>query len=234
MKIFDNFIDFIKNLTLKYNKFKYRKYLDNSNKSQDLKTIVGKDYTVKFSAAFEKRKKEIEKEIENIVKKADNNPYELIKYIKNNGTEVYKRKNANKILALINETEGFITPKKGVKALYLNFVLNKKISLKSKECFIMRDLAIDPYCMLHQFYIWYGFKSGFAGYEYETQENFNSIVYGKNRKEKIDNLSIAEILALKEALHRDVEAIDFVIKLTKEKEGAKAAFKKLKTSAASI
>ena len=155
-------------------------------------------------------------------------------YIEKHGTKIYKIGAADKILALINETEGFITPKKGLKALYLNFVLNNKISLSFKESFIMRNLPLDPYYTIHQFYVWYCFKSGFAGYEYETQEKFNRIINAKNKKEKINKLSISDILAVKEAIHRDVEAIDFVIKTAKNNDGAKAAFQKLVNKTASV
>ena len=227
MEIFEKFLKFINEFNLKFTKYKYRKYLKTSIKSGEVKSLESADYSAKFSCIFEDRKKEVEKKVENIVKKAKNNPYKLIGYVEKHGTNVYKIKNADKILALINETEGFITPKKGIKALYLNLIINKKFSFKFRECFIIRDLALDPYCMIHQFYTWYAFKSGFAGYEYETQEKFNNLINSKDKKEKIDNFSISDILALKEAIHRDIEAIDFVIKLAKNSDGAKAAFQKM-------
>ena len=111
-----------------------------------------------------------------IVKKLQNNPDKLLEYVERHGTKVNKIIKADKILALINETEGFITPKKGLKALYLNFVINKKISFNFEECFVLRNLPLDPYYTIHQFYTWYAFKAGFAGYEYETQEKFNALI----------------------------------------------------------
>ena len=236
MEIFIKFIEIINKINLKFKLFKYRKYINSSQNNGGVKNIIGKDYHVRFDSVFEKRKKEIQKDIEKILKDVKNNPYKLIEYIEKQGTKVYKIKNANKILAIIDETEGFITPKKGIKALYLNFIINKRFSMSFNECFIMRDLAMDPYYTIHQFYNWYAFKSGFAGYEYDTQEKFKKVIYAKNRKEKIDTLSIADILAVKEAIHRDVEAINFVINLAKNTDGTKQAFQKIiqKTSAVNI
>ena len=227
MEIFEKFLKIINEIYLSFTKYKYRKYLNTSTKNSDVKAIEGANYSVRFSCVFDERKKEVENKVENIVKKAKNNPYKLIAYVEKHGTCVYRINNANKILALINETEGFITPKKGLKALYLNMIINKKVSLKFNECFIIRNKAIDPYYMIHQFYTWYAFKSGFAGYEYETQEKFNNLINSNNKNEQIDNLGISDILAVKEAIHRDIEAIDFVIKLAKNNEGAKSAFKKM-------
>lgn len=227
MEFFLNFIYIFKKLNLKFTKYRYRKYLKTSNTSGGVKSIVGKDFTVRFDCAFEERKKEIQNKVAQIVKKTKNNPYRLIAYIEKHGTPVYKIKNADKILALIDETEGFITPKKGLTALYLNLIINKKISLKFNECFIMRNLALDPYYTIHQFYSWYSYKSGFAGYEYEAQEKLKSIAVSKNRSQKINSLSISDILAVKEAIRRDVEALDFVINLAKNTDGAKKAFGKM-------
>ena len=234
MELFYNFINFYKKLHLKFLKYRFRKYLKTSHSGGGVKNIVGKDFSVRFDSVFEQRKKEIEKKVENIVKKAKNNPYRLIAYIEKQGTNVYRINNADKILAPINETEGFITPKKGIKALYLNLVLFKKLSLKFDECFILRNLSLDPYCTIHQFYCWYAFKSGFAGYEYEAQENLKKVLYSNNRKEKLNSLSLSEIIASKEAIKREIEALDFVINLSKNTEGSKKAFEKLILKTANV
>ena len=227
MEFFLNFINIFKKLNLKFTKYKYRKYLKTSNTSCGVKNIEGKDFSVRFDCALEERKKEIQKKVEHIVKKAKNNPYRLIAYIEKHGTPIYKIKCADKILALINETEGFITPKRGLVALYLNFIVNKKISLEFAECFIMRNLALDPYYTIHQFYNWYSYKSGLAGYEIEAQKKLKSLLTSKNRNQTINSFGISDILAVKEAIHRDIEALDFVINLAKNTDGAKKAFGKM-------
>lgn len=227
MKIFTSFIDILKILNLKFTKYKYRKYLKTSNVNGGVTNVIGKDYTLRFDSAFEERKKEIQKQVAEIVKQKKNNPYKLISYIKKHNTKVYKLKNANKILSLINENEGFITPQKGLKALYLNIILNKKLSFCFEECFIMRDMVLDPYYTIHQFYSWFAYKSGFAGYEYEAQSKLKAIFNSKNKNDEICKLSISDIFAVKEAVRRDIEALDFVIALAKNTEGAKKAFNKM-------
>ena len=236
MEFFISIINFYKKINLKFLKFKYKKFLKTSHSSGGVKNIIGKDFSVRFDCVFEDRKKRIEKNIENLVRKAKNNPYRLIAYIEKHGTPVYRINNANKILAVINETEGFITPKKGIKAVYLNIIINRKVSVRFTECFVLRNMQLNPYYTIHQFYSWYAFKSGFAGYEYEAQENLKKVIYSKNRQEKINALGISDILSVKEAVRRDIEALDFVIKLSQNTEGAKKAFEKmmLKTSAVNI
>ena len=236
MGIFTKLINLYKKFNLNFKKIRYRKYLKTSHNSGGVKNIIGNDFSIRFDCAFEDRKKEVQNKVEKLVIKAKNNPYRLIEYTEKHGTPVYKIKNADKILAVVNETEGFITPKKGLKAIYLNAIINKKLSAKFDECFIMRNIALDPYYTIHQFYNWYAFKSGFAGYEFEAQEKFKKLFYAKNQREKINNLGISDILEIKEAINRDKEALDFVIRLATNTDGAKKAFNKimLKTSAVNI
>ena len=236
MEFFTKLINLYKKIHLKFLKLKYKKYLKTSHNSGGVKNIVGNDFSLRFDCVFEDRKKEVQKKVETLVKKAKNNPYRLIAYIEKHGTPIYKIEKADKILSVINETEGFITPKRGLKALYLNAVINKKLSAKFGECFIMRNLTLDPYYTIHQFYSWYAFKSGFAGYEYEAQEKYKKLFSSKNRSGVINTFGISDILEVKEAINRDKEALDFVIKLATNTEGAKNAFSKMlmKTSAVNV
>ena len=79
--------------------------------------------------------------------------------------------------------------------------------------------------MLHQFHKWYGFKKNLPGYDEKAQklfkENLNTMTDGSD-------LTIDEILALKDAIARDAQAAEFVIQLAKESEGAKNALGKIK------
>lgn len=227
MKIFDKIINIYRKINLIFLKFKYRKYLITSHKTRGVTNIVGHDFSMRFDSAFKNKKNELDKKVELLIKKAKNNPYKLLKYIENHSTKVYKIKNADKILSVINETEGFITPKKGFKAIYLNLIICKKLSTFFEECFILRNSIIEPYCMIQQFYSWYAFKSGLAGYEYESQEKFKKLINTKNYRTIIDTLGISDILEVKEALRRDIEALDFVINIAKNTEGSKQAFNKI-------
>ena len=104
-------------------------------------------------------------------------PDKLLDYIEKNGTKVYRIKNADRILAAIGEQEGFITPLKGFRALYLNLTLNKTFSFQTDEMFVLRNLPVNIYIMAHQFYKWYGWEIKIPGYDDATQDKFKRIWY---------------------------------------------------------
>jgi len=178
------------------------------------------------SKAKEKTKANEEK-IEKILNLTIDEPKKLFDYIKGAKTPVYKIKYASKILSFIKETEGFIYPKKGFSAFYLNLVLNKKIAFKTTEMFVISNFDINKTILVYQFYIWYSYKMKLEGYENDTQEKFNQ-VFEICETNKIDKLSIEEIVELKSAIKRDVEAIDFTKRFSEKKFSAKQAIEKVK------
>ncbi len=196
-----------------------------------VRTYINMSETMILSAETDKLLETMDIEVKNIVKTCLTDPQKLLDYITEHGTPVYKIPCADKILANIKEEEGFIVPHKGWKAFYLSFFVNllsqKKLvfSFQTSEMFVLRDREINVYYMLHQFHKWYGFKNNLPGYDEKTQELF---------KENFENmsdtkeLSVDEILALKDAIARDAQAADFVIKLAKENDGAKKALDKMK------
>lgn len=195
------------------------------------KTHINASETMTLTSQTEKLLETMDEELKNIVKACKTNPELLLTFVEQKGTPVYKIPHADKILAKIKEEEGFITPLKGWKALYLNFVTGLfaqkrlHLSLNSGEMFVLRNGEINVYYMLHQFHKWYGFKKNLPGYDEKAQALF---------KENLENMSdtremsVEEILALKEAIARDAEAADFVINLAKESTGAKKALEKMK------
>lgn len=158
-------------------------------------------------------------------------PQKLFEYIKGAGTKVFLNKYAAKILSKINEQEGLIYPKKGLKALYLNLIFNKKLSFKTDEMFVLSSYNVNLVTMSYQFYNWYACKMNLNGYEFETQEKFKN-VFEVCETDKINDLSFEEIISLKNAIRRDIEAIDFVKKLVVNKSTAKKNLEKIKTGQA--
>ena len=215
-----------KRLEQTMNKLKPKTYT-----SSTTKTHINASETMTLSVETEKIIETMDAEVKNIVKSCLTNPELLLKFIEQQGTPVYKVVHADKILAGINEEEGFITPLKGFKALYLNFMTGllaqKKLylSFNSGAMFVLRNGEINIYYMLHQFHKWYGFKKNLPGYDEKAQKLF---------KENLENMSdtkemtVEEILALKEAIARDTQAANFVIQLAKENTGAKKALDKMK------
>ena len=183
--------------------------------------------TVSFDSKMREKMKKMKDTVKAIVKKNINTPEKLLEYVEKSGTKVIKIPYADKILSYVGEQEGFITPKSGFEALYLNIVLNKKIAFKTPEMFVLRDLPVNIYVMSHQFHKWYSYKMELPGYDYATQENFKRIFEFSDPK-KVQQLSYSEVMSLKEALRRDVDAIEFVLELSKEQEGSKKTLDKIK------
>ncbi len=209
-------------------KMKPRTYTHSSSKIH-----VNATETLTLTVETEKILESMDDEVKNIVKSYLTDPQALLDFIEKHGTPVYKIANADKILSKIGEEEGFIVPLKGLKAFYLNFwtalLAQKrlKFSFSSEAMFVLRDLDINIYYMLHQFHKWYGFKKNLPGYDEKAQSLFK-----ENLDDMPDNsvkeMSIEEIVALKEAIARDAQAAEFVIKLAKESSGAKKALNKMK------
>lgn len=231
MNTFQKIIYFFLELQEKSLRKRLAKHLKTSGKNSTSKRIVSSSATMTLTNETDKNKKLVRKNVEDIVKSRLNNPEKLLEYIKSRGTKVFKVVNANNILSVIKEEEGFITPLEGLEALYINFVTGSGISLKSKPMFVMRDGEIDPYYMIHQFYKWYSFEMGLPGYDFMSQKIFK--IYLSNDA-IISNLTLDEMVGLKEAINRDQEATDFALYVARQKEGSKKVFEKMKDGGASI
>ena len=93
--------------------------------------------------------------------------------------------------------------------------------------FVLGVGEIDKFYMLHNFYRWYSMKTGLAGFEYEVQKKFKSTLFDKSDTE-MKNLSMEDIISIKEAVSRDQEATNFVLQYTKQTDGSKNVMDKLK------
>ncbi len=230
-----NFIRFILEWQGKLHKKQLKNYTQAFQNGSSKVTFYG-DSELVLNAETELKKLELDEKVKKIVKEKLNNPEALLSFINDSGTDVFRIDNANFLLKLIGEEEGFITPAKGFKAVFINLVVNYLvyknivISAKSNEMFILRPLPVDIYYMIHQFHKWYSFKIGLPGFKDKEQQNFKKI-FKTLKQEDISKLSLGEIIALKEAIARDVEAIDFVVNLSKEYDASKKLLKKLKSGA---
>lgn len=232
---------FFDKITTKIFEFIYKKQDErhkkrmNSLKKRTLSgKINGESYHTNSAATLtikngsQEEKKANQQKIKEILLNSMQNDYDgLFKYIEHSSTKIYKHKFANKILAKIDETEGFILPKKGLKALYLNLIFRHKISFKSPEMFVLRNYNVNIYAFIYQFYNWYCYKMNLSGYEDSAQENFKH-VFEICETDKIKTLTYEEILELKGAIKRDVEAIDFVLNFVRETQLAKDKLNQIK------
>ena len=214
----------------KFYEKKYKKHLANikySVTNSTTKTHTQAGIKLTLNSKTEQNKKKVNDEVKEIVTKNLKTPNALLAYIEENGTKVFRVPYAKKLLILVGEQEGFITPTTGINAFVLNLILNHKFAFKTEPMFVLGTGQINIYNMAHQFHKWYGYKTGLPGFDEAAQEKFKKI-FDYEIDANVELLSYEEILSLKEAIHRDIEAIDFVIKLAKENEGAKKVFKNIK------
>lgn len=229
-----------KKLTVKFFNFvyklqekKHKNRMEKLNKNILSGNICGKKYIAAHGATLSLNNKNFEEEkvnqkkLENIVEKYINEPEKFFNFIKGAKTPIYKIKLADKILSYIDEQEGFILPQKGFKALYLNLILNKKISFKTTEMFVLRNGELNTYAFIYQFYNWYCYKMKLSGYEDKTQKMFKN-VFKICETDAIDDLNCEEIINLKSAIQRDIEAINFVKKVVQKFSMAKKNLDKIK------
>ena len=73
--------------------------------------------------------------------------------------------------------------------------------------------------MAYQFHHWLSYQYKLPGYDMESMNIFRTTF--NNQKANLKGLSINQILALKDTIDRDKQAIDFVQKFVREQVGAK-------------
>lgn len=180
--------------------------------------------TLDLNSLADEEKQKLEDEITNILKSYDYEPEKILSYIKKQGTDVFYIENADKILNPLGYNEGFIPPYTGAKALYLSLAARKQFGFKTNEMFVLSKGSINKYYFIYNFYNWYAFKHNIEGLDRESQELLTKYLYtDANTKE----LQLADIYKLKDAIRQDKSAIEFVVKLCRNYDGAKQALNKM-------
>lgn len=222
----------------KYLRKKLRRYLKTSFSNSTTKKTIGQAASLEISSKTKTNKTKLENDLKIILKKYENKPEKLIAFVKRSGTTVYRTKYAKKLLNLIGYEEGFVGSTEGIKALYLNTIVpfivgeKTKISFHAEPMFILKNSELDPFYTIQQFHKWYAMKLKLPGFNAEAQNNFQKFLNSNNEETK--SLSLEEILDLKEAIARDVEAINFIVDLAKSTDGSQGALKKITAGGASI
>jgi hypothetical protein len=192
-----------------------------------------------FTSKLDKTKEKLEKDVCLILKKCNNNPKEIIKFIESKGTKVYRINHAEKMFKSISQEIGFIPEAFGIKAFLINFLVSCntnedfKAKFKTNAMFILDKNSCDTFWFIQQFYKWYAMKLNLPGYNAKAQECFNSFMSNCSDA-KIKALSVDEILDLKDAIARDIESINFVVELAKATVDSKSASAKITTGGAMI
>lgn len=207
-----------------------------SNKTS--KKVFSNAASLELTSKTNQNKVKVENNVKTILKKLENNPEKLLKFVEKNGTKVYRIAHADKVLRLIGCEEGLISAQRGLKALVLNLFIKYSgsevnITSTTEPMFVLRDLALEKCTVIQQFHKWYSMKLDLPGFDSSSQDNFQKFLSPANDG-KIKDLSVEEILGLKEAIAREVEAINFVVDLAKSDEGSKNALKKIVAGGASV
>lgn len=179
-------------------------------------------------------KQEINAEAKVILKEAVNNPEILVEFIKSKGAKVVKSKHMKTILFLFKEQEGFLPPLSGFKAflfaLIINIFCKTKLDLdfKTPALFALEDKPVNIYFLSHQFHLWLSYVNNLPGFDETTRKNFKNVWDSNFESMNMSTLSIEEILSLKNAMARDMEAIKFVKEVTRELIGQKNVLNKIR------
>ena len=196
-------------------------------KNSTTKRTMNECCSLEFSSETEKINKEIKAQAKEIVKRYFKTPEKLIQYMRTIGAKVYRSKNAEKLLSKIGEEEGLITPIKGLKASYINLLINEKLSLRTPAVFIFDVNNTEIYTIARAFYKYMCYEKKMPGYDYKSQETFKKLYNKRHHSSPFNNCNIDDIYACKEALNRDVESINFTLELSVEYENSKKASNKL-------
>ena len=233
-----NFLKLIYSIvSQKYYMFKYRKYSSLKNKSSNV--FLSQSGVVKLNAHDEQRAKNVYHKAKEFLKKHIKEPDNILRYIENHSTIIVRMKHIEKVCLLLNIAPGFLPKQKGFKTFCLSVMIklfydkNAEISSELPDMFLLGVNTPNVYILAHQFYHWMAYKSSLPGYDEQTQRNFRNI-WKLQKSEEIKKLSVSEILSLKDAIARDVDALDMVRELSVEFAGQKKCIDKIKTSGSSV
>lgn len=178
--------------------------------------------SLKLLGGRKKQIDQISQDAGEMIKQHLHNVNGLLEFIERRGTKVIRAKHADKVLSFLGEVEGFIPPITGFKGklIFLGLKLigawKEPIPQKPPAMFIFGEKEPPMGYMVHQIHHWLSFNNGLPGYTEETMTNFKRIFDPTFGVEDVKKMSKEEIIALREAIARDQEALDFVQKMAQE------------------
>lgn len=178
--------------------------------------------SLKLHGSRQKKIDQINQDASELIKHYLNNVSSLLEFIERRGTKVIQCKHADKLLNIFGEIEGFIPPLSGLKAKIILIGLkllggwDEPIISSTPAMFIFGGQEPPMGYMVHQIHHWLSYNNGLPGYSEETMSNFKRIFDPSFGVEDVKKMSREEIIALREAIARDQEALDFVQKMAQE------------------
>lgn len=216
-------------------KFLFRKNKRSRLKNKLVKTFFSNNATLNLTKGKDIKVKELEKEIKDLFKKSFKSSDEIINSLESKGAIVIRAPKLDKLLQYIGEKEGFLFPLFGTKAFILSMGINilseKKINIgfETPAMFVFQDKPYSVYLLIHQVYHWLAYLKDLPGYDDETIEMFKGVFADDYNMENIDNMTIDDVLALKEVIARDLEAINMAKEISRETTGSKNCLNRIKS-----
>lgn len=201
------------------------KYKDKTNvlsaKIGSKKVCITKNESLEIQTEYNKQKAEFEKELSEIFLKHLGDTEGLFEFLKENGAQIYRIAKSDLILEFLSQSEGYVSPKKGFKALILNFFLNRKLSVQTPHMFIFKTEEISVVTLYYEIYKWFW---NLKNATISEKINLNNI-----SDDFISKLSYKDTVQMKQLVEDDIGAINFVLQFIKNHQSTKDASEKMQT-----
>lgn len=186
--------------------------------------------TFRLVAETRKQANHIAESARDAVKSFYRDPQQLAAFIERHHTPVYviERGLPVLILSLLGFEPGFIAPSDQKRYHWLQTLLNGQGAIHLGQArpgchfehgvFVLTRPLYTVGFLSHQLHHWLAFRSGMHGYSKRAQELYKRF-WSKNNGligDEIYDMSAEDILALKEAINRDMEALNFLKDIASE------------------
>lgn len=190
--------------------------------------------TFRLVAETHRQAQEIAESAKATVRQFYREPKQLAVFIERHQTPVYVLKNpllANLCLLLLGFEPGFIPPSttrrfQRLTALLRSPLLRPLLGRQSDKhhCHFEHGVFVVPPNLFtvgylsHQLHHWLAFRSGMHGYNERAQRLYKKFWNEQNGQlgPEVTNMSMEDVLALKAAINRDLEALQFLQQVASE------------------
>lgn len=209
-------------------KFLEKMNKDNASKDKLKKTYITECEDLTLSSKAKKLSEQLNELAKNLVKASKDDYSGLLAIMQSGNVKIIVNQSLKLPMKLLGYEEGLIPSHCSIKALFLSICIKLftksdiKISFELPDLFITSKKKLDFYFLAHQFYHFLSYKNNLPGYDYKTFSLFTNLMHTKNISiVSFRNMNLDKMLALKDIIERDKEAINFVQTFARENIGAK-------------
>jgi hypothetical protein len=210
--------------------FKFLEKLNKNDASENKlkKTYITECEDLMLSSKAKQVSEQVNELAKNLLKACKEDYSGLLAIIQSGHVKIIVTQNLKFPMEILGYEEGLIPSHCSIKAFLLSIFIKLftksdiKISFVLPDLFITSKKKLEFYFLAHQFYHFLAYKNNLPGYDYKTFSLFTSLMHTKNISDiSFRNMSLDRMLALKDIIERDKEAIDFVQIFAREHIGAK-------------